>query len=117
MLNNYAYFLAIGGGDLSRAEEMIARAVELVPDDPTMLDTYAWVLFLQGDYALAKIYMDKTLQLDKQPSSEVLEHAGDIYFNYGEVDRAVEFWQQSLDKGNESKVLKAKIRQRKYIKQ
>lgn len=117
VLNNYAYFLAIGGGDLSRAEEMIARAVELVPDDPTMLDTYAWVLFLQGDYALAKIYMDKTLQLDKQPSSEVLEHAGDIYFNYGEVDRAVEFWQQSLDKGNESKVLKAKIRQRKYIKQ
>ncbi len=117
VLNNYAYFLAIGGGDLSRAEEMIARAVELVPDDPTMLDTYAWVLFLQGNYALAKIYMDKTLQLDKQPSSEVLEHAGDIYFNYGEVDRAVEFWQQSLDKGNESKVLKAKIRQRKYIKQ
>lgn len=117
VLNNYAYFLAIGGGDLSRAEEMIARAVELVPDDPTMLDTYAWVLFLQGDYALAKIYMDKTLQLDKQPSGEVLEHAGDIYFNYGEVDRAVEFWQQSLDKGNESKVLKAKIRQRKYIKQ
>lgn len=117
VLNNYAYFLAIGGGDLSRAEEMIARAVELVPDDPTMLDTYAWVLFLQGDYALAKIYMDKTLQLDKQPSSEVLEHAGDIYFNYGEVDRAVEFWQQSLDKGNESKVLKVKIRQRKYIKQ
>lgn len=117
VLNNYAYFLAIGGGDLSRAEEMIARAVELVPDDPTMLDTYAWVLFLQGDYALAKIYMDKTLQLDKQPSGEVLEHAGDIYFNYGEVDRAVEFWLQSLDKGNESKVLKAKIRQRKYIKQ
>ena len=117
VLNNYAYFLAIGGGDLSRAEEMISHAVELTPDDPTMLDTYAWVLFLQGDYALAKIYMDKTLQLDKQPSGEVLEHAGDIYFKYGETDRAVQFWQQSLEQGNGSEVLKAKIKQRKYIKQ
>lgn len=115
VLNNYAYFLAVSGGDLLKAEEMISHALELTPDDPTMLDTYAWILFKQKDYALAKIYMDKTLMLDKQPSDEVLEHAGDIYFMCGEIDEAVGYWTQSRDKGNDSAVLKMKIEQRKYI--
>ena len=94
---------------------MIDRAVEIEPDDPTMLDTYAWILFLQGDYALAKIYMDKTLSLDKAPSAEVLEHAGDIYMMCGDAGMALEYWKQALQQNGDSETLKAKIKQRKYI--
>ncbi len=114
VLNNYAYFLAISDGDLDKAEGMISRALEITPDDPMMLDTYAWVLFKQGNYVFAKIHINKALSLYKNPSSEILEHAGDIYYKCGDHDQAVEFWKQAEELGEGSNLLKTKIRKRKY---
>ena len=44
-LNNYAYFLSIEGRDLERALSMASRVTALEDDNPTYLDTYAWVLY------------------------------------------------------------------------
>ncbi len=48
VLNNYAYFLAEEGGDIEKAYGMGKRAVEIDPENPTFLDTYAWILFKKG---------------------------------------------------------------------
>ena len=48
VLNNYAYFLSVEGRDLERALAMASRVVALEDDNPTYLDTHAWVLHKLG---------------------------------------------------------------------
>lgn len=116
VLNNYAYFISVKGGDLMKAEDMIAKAIRIRPDDVTMLDTYAWVLFVKQNYPLAKTYIDKVLSLDSEPGAVILEHAGDIYMMNGDVDEAVDFWKKAVEAGSESATIKEKIKLKKYIK-
>ncbi len=62
-MNNAAYFMAERDIDLTRAETLSSKAVKLDPENPTYLDTYAWILFKKKDYSLAKQYIDMTLRL------------------------------------------------------
>ena len=94
---------------------MSYKTIKAEPANATYLDTYAWILFMQERYAEAKIYIDQTLQHDKEPSDVVLEHAGDIYAMNKDFDKAVEYWNKSLKAGNTSKLLLRKIKSKKYI--
>ena len=116
-LNNYAYFLSIDGKHLDKAEEMSRRTIKKEPENPTYLDTYAWVLFRQKRYAEAKIYIEQTLKFDTvDVSADVLEHAGDIYANNGEIEKAMEKWKEALKLAPENKVLIRKIKLKKYLR-
>lgn len=116
VLNNYAYFLSLERRDLDRALEMSYRTILAEPDEPTYLDTYAWILFELGRYSEAKAYIEKLLSLkDYKLSAEVCTHIGDIYAKCGETDTAVEFWKRAQSLGDESKILKRKIKKRRYI--
>lgn len=114
-LNNYAYYLSEKRKDLSKAEQMSYKTIKAEPNNATYLDTYAWILFQQERYQEAKIYIDQTIKNDKAPSGVVIEHAGDIYFNAGESEKALEYWKQASENGNNSAILKRKIEQKKYI--
>ena len=114
-LNNYAYYLSVEKRDLDKAEEMSYKTVKAEPNNATYLDTYAWILFVKGNYAEARIYIDNAMKADGDKSDVVVEHCGDIYYMTGDVDGALKYWQQSLDMGNQSKTLKEKIRKKKYI--
>lgn len=116
-LNNYAYFLSIDGKHLDKAEEMSRRTIKKEPENPTYLDTYAWVLFRQKRYAEAKIYIEQTLKFDTvDVSADVLEHAGDIYANNGEMEKAMEKWKEALKLAPKNKVLIRKIKLKKYLR-
>ena len=115
-LNNYAYYLSERGQDLVKAEQMSFRTIKAQPDNGTYLDTYAWILFMQGRFEEAKIYIDQALKNDKDPGGVVIEHAGDIYANIGDLDRAIDYWQQAIKAGGGSNLLEQKVGQRKYIK-
>lgn len=120
-LNNYAYYLSLEKRNLDKAEEMSHYTVVAEPSNKTYLDTYAWVLFVKGKYAEAKVYMDRVLEgdpeTDEQISAGVLEHAGDIYACCGELETALRYWRMAEAKGGAdvSKSLKQKIKQKKYI--
>ena len=144
-LNNYAYFLAVRGEDLERAEQMSYKTVKAEPKNTNNLDTYAWILFRQERYAEAKIYIDQALTIElakpdtvatdtvavdsidvdnieeetddnPQPSAVVLEHGGDIYAMTGDIERAIELWQQALLYTEDREdILMQKIQKRKYI--
>ena len=73
-LNNYGYFMACRGKDLPRARAMLERALALQRDEPAFMDSYAWILYLQGDYPAALRVIERALSLDDDPSAEVLEH-------------------------------------------
>ena len=115
-LNNYAYYLSELGDQLDKAEQMSYKTIKAEPKNATYLDTYAWILFMQERYSEAKIYIDQALQNDSDASAVIIEHAGDIYIQNREPERAVELWQQALEKDPGNKTLIRKIRQRKYIK-
>ena len=126
-LNNYAYYLSVERKDLDKAEEMSYRTVKAEPTNSTYLDTYAWILFEKGKYAEARIYIDQAILNGGDKSSVVMEHGGDIYYQVGEPEKALEYWTQaeklaeeSADDENEArdekelKLLKKKIANKKY---
>ena len=83
--------------DLKKAERMSAQCIKLEPDNATYLDTYAWIFFTQGNYTLAKFYIESALEKDKTNSSELVDHYGDILFQMGQPDKALEQWKQAQD--------------------
>lgn len=118
VLNNYAYFLACGKGDLDKAENMARRAVTLNPESDTFADTYAWVLFQKGNYEKALEEIDRTMALaeknGEELSGEVLHHAGDIYFFNKKPAEALEFWKRALKLEPDNTLLKNKVRKEAY---
>lgn len=89
VLNNYAYMLVEADEDLPRAERMAARAVRLKGDDANTLDTYAWILYKRGMYALARLHQTKAVDIAGDNASGVmLDHLGDIYEALGDKTEA-----------------------------
>ena len=117
VLNNYAYFLSLDKKDLKKAERMSAQCIKLEPDNATYLDTYAWIFFVQGNYTLAKIYIESALEKDNTKSAELVDHYGDILYMTGDKDKAVEQWKKARELGKESEVLDRKIIEGKYIEE
>lgn len=127
LLNNYAYYLSLRGEQLDRAEEMSYRTVRAEPGNKTYLDTYAWILFMKGDYSEALHYMERvvdptlcedSLLMDSTLSGVVLEHAGDIYARLGKMDEALYYWNLALNRDNTGTAyLRKKIKKKKYIEE
>ena len=115
-LNNYAYYLSLEGSNLEEAELMSYKTIKAEPKNATYLDTYAWILFMEGRYAEARIYIDQALQNDSTLGAVVTEHAGDIYAMAGDIDGAVALWRQALEKDPQNKLLARKLKKKKYLK-
>jgi len=110
VLNNYSYFLSLRKEKLPRALEMSAQLVERNPNSATYLDTHAWVLYIMKDYTKARTYLEKALNADPNGvSGTILEHYGDVLFQLGEKDKAVEQWKKAKQKGENSQQLEKKI--------
>mgnify|MGYP001011972690 CR=1 FL=1 len=116
VLNNYSYYLSLQKRDLDKAEQMSSLTVKAEPTNPTYLDTYGWILFEQGSYLMAKIYIEKAIEYGaKEPSAEVYEHYGDVLYMTGEEDLAVQQWETAKKLGSTSVKLDEKIESRKYV--
>ena len=116
VMNNYAYYLSLDKKDLKKAERMSSKTVELEPKNSTYLDTYAWILYQEGNYSLAKFYIERAIDnlTKEEDPGVVLEHYGDILWmnskDNGKDDaKALEIWQKSYNSGNKTEELKDKI--------
>jgi len=119
-LNNYAYFLVENDRELDHALDLSRHSLELNPGNPTFLDTYAWILFKKGDYEQAK---EKQLEAirkseeQKDTSSELYSHMGDILFHCGDINGAVSYWKKALELSPDDKLLTKKIKNQSYYKE
>ena len=109
MLNNYAYFLSLEERDLERALEMTTRANTLERNNPTYLDTKAWVLYKLGRYAEAKKVMQQALSLNRGKSAEYPLHYGDILHALGEEFMARTYWRKALEMGADAKEIEKRF--------
>lgn len=114
-MNNYAYYLSVGSEQLEKAEMMSSKVIQANPNNPTYLDTHAWVLFKKKEYRLAKFYMETAMKNGGDQSDVIVEHYGDILFMMNDVEGALENWNKSVQLGNESKILQQKINEKKFI--
>lgn len=118
-MNNLAYYLSVRKKDLDKAANYSYRSIELEPDMPTYLDTYAWILFQQGNYKEALSWIEKAIKLSPKPSGVLLEHYGDILYKLDKSNEAVKQWTRALNADGHSEEektkLKEKILNKKYV--
>ncbi len=111
VMNNYAYYLSLEKKDLKKAERMSGITVEKEPKNSTYLDTYAWIFYMQGNYDLAKFYIERAMDnlAPEHDPGVIMEHYGDILWMLNEDKKALEMWQKSYDTGNKTDEIKKKI--------
>ena len=111
IMNNYAYYLSEENQDLRKAERMSGKTVEIEPNNSTYLDTYAWIFYQQGNYTLAKLYIEKAISnLQQERESDVIyDHAGDIYAALNDMGKALEMWQKAFSVNNGNEEVRKKI--------
>ena len=167
--NNAAYAMAQNDTLLDQALSYARYAVLSDMENPTYLDTYAWVYFKKRDYPQAKKYIDLTLKYSMEAtdsigyyvpdsveytddtagiaepemvlaevdsvlppdsfepmedeaidasrisSSEVLSHAGDIYFMSGLPEQALVFWERAAFLNPSDELLARKVKHKTYF--
>jgi len=114
VLNNYSYYLSLRKADLEKAEKMSTLLVKNHPDNIAYLDTHAWVLYNREKYKEAKKVMERALALDK-PAAINFEHYGDILFQLGDIEEAVEQWRKAKAMGSLNQEIDKKIANRKIL--
>ncbi|MEX2233530.1 MAG: tetratricopeptide repeat protein [Cyclobacteriaceae bacterium] len=112
VLNNYSYYLAMRTENLEKAEKMSATLTKNHPENPTFLDTYAWVLFTREKYKDAKKIMERAISTGKATATH-FEHYGDILYKLGDIDGAVRQWEKARGLNANSETLNKKIANRK----
>jgi tetratricopeptide (TPR) repeat protein len=107
-LNNYAYFLSVDGRELEKAEKMSHKTIMAEPTNGTYLDTYAWILYQEGRYEEAKMYIDMALKAMEQEIADLkkeAEAAGEsLNPEYLEIDDEIKQHLEAIEKKlNENK--------------
>ena len=112
VLNNYSQSLASRKENLDKAEKMSSALIKNNPENPTFLDTHAWVLYLRQKYKEAKRVIEKAISTGKANATH-FEHYGDILYQLGDVDGAVKQWEKARGLNAKSDILNRKIANRK----
>ena len=109
--NNYSYFLSLRNERLDKALEWAQKAVRLDPNNPTFLDTYAWVLYQLGRYEEARIPMRQAISLDSDNNKELYVHYGDILYKLGDRFMASYYWKKALENGYDAQEIENRLKQ------
>ncbi|HBB26053.1 MAG TPA: hypothetical protein DCZ59_07270 [Bacteroidetes bacterium] len=93
--NNYAYSLCLRGTDLPRALQLSQISLEIEPENPAYLDTYAWILFHLKRYDQAEQAAKSAIAFGGNATH--YEHYGQILEAMGQTDAAVNAWRKALE--------------------
>lgn len=103
VLNALGYTLANKTERYEEAQQLIARALALDPEEPAILDSFGWVRYRLGDYQQALEYLQRAYQ--GFPDPEVAAHLGEVLWALGEHDAAVNIWHTSLSRNAGSEII------------
>jgi tetratricopeptide (TPR) repeat protein len=96
--NNYAYYLSLRKENLRLAKVMSKSTIKAEANNSTYLDTYAWILYGQKKYYVAKDYLLKALKNGGDRDEDILWH-------YAEVLSSLKEYKESLVYFNKVKML------------
>ena len=93
-MNALGFTLADRTDRFDEAFELLARAIELKPDDYYIIDSMGWVLYRVGRHEEALEYLQRALSLSDDP--EVAAHLGEVLWVMGRKSAAREVWDTAL---------------------
>lgn len=94
--NALGYSLADRNIRLKEASELIARALEISPNDPFILDSMGWVKFRQGELAEALKYLERAYGM--RPEADIAAHLGEVLWKMDRKDDARKVWSGAFAK-------------------
>ncbi len=113
VLNYLGYSWAEQGRDLTKARQMIERALAERPNDGAIVDSLGWVLLKQGDVAGAIKNLEHAVELEPEDAT-INGHLGDAYAAAGRKLEAQYQWRLALSfkpEPDEVPKLQAKLRE------
>ncbi len=93
-LNALGFTLADQTDRYEEAYELLERAIEIMPDDPAIIDSWGWVHYRLGKYDEALRYLRRALSRLDDP--EIAAHLGEVLWVTGDQKSAREVWQRAL---------------------
>lgn len=103
--NALGYSMADRGIRLDEARQLIAKAAELAPEDPFIMDSMGWVLFRQGDLQGALAFLEKAYAIKKD--AEIAAHLGEVLWALDRRDDAKQTWADAAKRYPDNSALKA----------
>ncbi len=108
-LNALGFTLADQTDRYEEAYAYLKRAIEIMPDDPAIIDSLGWVHYRLGNYDEAIKLLRKALA--RFDDSEIAAHLGEVLWVTGNQEEARGIWQKALEKSPDDPVL-LKVMQR-----
>ncbi|MEM7258762.1 MAG: tetratricopeptide repeat protein, partial [Pseudomonadota bacterium] len=93
-LNAMGYFLADRNERLDEAEEYLTRALQLLPDDPAVIDSIGWLYYRQMRYDESIKMLRRAHEL--YPDPEISAHLGEVLWVSGDEATASKVWEEAL---------------------
>ena len=106
-LNALGYILTTRTDRLREARGYIEKALRLDPDNPAILDSMGWVLFLEGQLEPALEPLSRAWAAFPDP--EVAAHYGEALWMNGAEEQARIIWQEGLEQDSNHEVLRETI--------
>lgn len=98
--NSLGYTLADRTDRYQEAYELIQKAIELSPNEPSIIDSLGWVQYRLGMYEEARKNLDRAYMLF--PDAEVAAHLGEVMWMMGDRAAANRIWRGALEKQPDS---------------
>jgi tetratricopeptide (TPR) repeat protein len=114
-MNALGYLLSNHSQRYEEAHQLIERALQQKPDDPTILDSMGWVNFRLGDLDSALSYLEQAYQ--RYPDAEIGAHLGEALWQSGQQERAIEVWREALQQDPEHSVLRETLQRFDVLEQ
>lgn len=111
--NALGYSLADRNLRLPEARDLIAKALELRPDDPHIMDSMGWVLFRQGENDKARDYLEKALRIS--PEIDIVVHLAEVLWVQGRRDEALKLWRDAVQREPDNETLKETLGRLKVV--
>ena len=98
-LNALGFTLADQTTRYEEAYGYLKRAIEIMPDDAAIIDSWGWVHYRLGEYEKAISLLRKALS--RFDDAEIAAHLGEVLWVSGNQQEAREVWQRALKKSPE----------------
>jgi len=102
--NALGYSLAERNQRLPEARDLIAKAVELAPNDPFIADSLGWVEFRLGNTTQALQHLKRAYA--SRPDTEIAAHLGEVLWVAGQRDEARRVWREGRTRDADNEVLR-----------
>ncbi|MBI4485907.1 MAG: tetratricopeptide repeat protein [Acidobacteria bacterium] len=101
VLNYLGYMLAERGERLDESVDLLTKALQLQPDNGSILDSLGWAYFKADKLVLAEENLRRAAD-QLRTNSVIQDHYGDLLFKLGRLDEAIAAWTRALDGDGDS---------------